>query len=269
MNREQQSNRMRYCVELAKNGHRLFPLVENTKRPTKGQSYKTASNDPETVAGWFNSIPRLNIGLDLSSSGLIVVDIDTHNETSVRDALKALTDKGCKLPTETYIEQTPSGGLHFFYKGKVPSKRVTNFIPSVDLLSDFIVISPSTINGRAYHQFNPDYSFNDILEAPQWLLDTLNDKPAQQYSNSFKRPINGKKWTGRRLDEIVAGVDSGGRNVWLTRQVGWLISTGAELETAYTITQQINRDYISPPLPDSEVNAIFKNIKKKEATKWN
>ncbi|MEY8738004.1 bifunctional DNA primase/polymerase [Lactobacillus sp. AN1001] len=267
MNRKQQYNRMRYCVELAKHGYRLFPLVENTKRPTKGQSYKTASNDPETVAGWFQSMPRLNIGLDLSSSGLIVVDIDTHNEISVRDALKALSDKGCKLPTETYIEQTPSAGLHFFYKGKVPSKRVTNFIPSVDLLSDFIVISPSVINGRAYHQLNPDYSFNDILEAPKWLLDVLNGKQVQDYSNSFKRPRTGKKRTGMRLDEIVKGVDSGGRNMWLTKQVGWLISTGAELATAYEITQQINRDYISPPLEDSEVNTIFQSIVRKETEK--
>lgn len=266
MNREQH-NRMRYCVELAKRGHRFFPLVENTKRPTKGQSYKTASNDPETVAGWFNSMPRLNIGLDLSSSRLIVVDIDTHNSASIRDTMQKMADQGCTLPTNTYIEQTPSGGLHFFYTGTAKKKRVTNFIPNVDLLADFTVIAPSMINGRAYHQFNPDYSFNDILEAPQWLLDTLNDKPAQQYPNSFKRPRTGKKWTGRRLDEIVAGVDSGGRNVWLTRQVGWLISTGAELETAYTIAQQINRDYIRPPLEDSEVNTIFKNIKRKEATK--
>ena len=256
-----------YALELAKHGYRLFPLVKNSKRPTKGQSYKTASNDPETVAGWFQEMPQLNIGLDLSSSGLIVVDIDTHNEISVRDALKRLSDKGCKLPTETYIEQTPSAGLHFFYKGKVPSKRVTNFIPSVDLLSDFIVISPSMINGRAYHQFNPDYSFNDILEAPQWLLDVLNDKPIQQYSNSFKRPRAGKIWTGMRLDEIVAGVDSGGRNMWLTKQIGGRISTGAELTTAYTIAQQINRDYIRPPLEDSEVNTIFRSIVRKETEK--
>lgn len=77
-----------------------------------------------------------------------------------------------------------------------------------------------------------------------------------------------KKWTGKRLDEIVAGVDAGGRNTWLTKQVGWLISTGAELETVYTITQQINRDYIRPPLEDSEVNTIFKSVVRKEASKY-
>ncbi len=259
----------KHALELAKHGFKVFPLVPNTKRPIKDQSYLTASNDPQTVTKWFGDLPQANLGLELASKSLIVVDIDTHNGISVRDALGLLAGKGCKLPTETYIEQTPGGGLHFFYKGKVPSKRVTNFISSVDLLSDFIVISPSMINGRAYHQLNPDYSFNDILEAPQWLLDALNNKPVQQYSNSFKRPISGKKWTGRRLNEIVAGVDSGGRNTWLTKQVGWLISTGAELETVYTITQQINRDYINPPLEDSEVNTIFRSIVRKEATKWN
>ena len=259
-----------YALELAKHDYKVFPLVPNTKRPLKDHSYLTASKDLQEVSNWFDQDPNINLGLSLSDSNLIVVDIDNHNEISVRDALKRLSDKGCKLPTETYIEQTPSGGLHLFYRGQVSKKRVTNFIPSVDLLADFTVIAPSVINGDAYRSINANYTYNTILDAPNWLLDALNDRPVQQYSNSFGRARNVKKWTtGKRLDEIVAGVDSGGRNMWLTKQIGWLIGTGAELATAYTIAQQINRDYIRPPLEDSEVNTIFKSIKRKEGTKWN
>ena len=258
------------ALELAKHGFKVFPLIPNTKRPIKDQSYLTASNDPQTVAKWFDDLPQANLGLELASKSLVVVDIDNHNSAGIRDTMQKMADQGCTLPTNTYIEQTPSGGLHLFYRGQVSKKRVTNFIPSVDLLADFTVIAPSVINGDAYRSINTNYTYNTILDAPKWLLDALNDRPVQQYSNSFKRTGNVKKWTtGKRLDEIVAGVDAGGRNTWLTKQVGWLISTGAELETVYTITQQINRDYISPPLPDSEVNTIFKSIKRKEATKWN
>ena len=256
-----------YALELAKHGFKVFPLVPNTKRPIKDQSYLTASNDPQTVAKWFGDLPQANLGLELASKSLVVVDIDNHNSTSVRDTMQKMADQGCTLPTNTYIEQTPSGGLHFFYAGTANKKRVTNFIPNVDLLADFTVIAPSVINGDAYRSINDRYDYNTITEAPKWLLDALNDKPVQQYSNSFKRPIGGKKWTGRRLDEIVAGVDNGGRNVWLTRQVGWLISTGAELETAYTIAQQINRTCIRPPLEDSEVNTIFRSVVRKEVAK--
>ena len=256
------------ALELAKHGFKVFPLVPNTKRPIKDQSYLTATNDPQTVAKWFDHEPNINLGLSLSDSSLIVVDIDNHAGTGIRDTMQKLADRGCTLPTNTYIEQTPSGGLHLFYRGQVSKKRITNFIPSVDLLADFTVIAPSVVNGDAYRSINTNYTYNTILDAPKWLLDALNDRPVQQYSNSFNRSINGKKWTGKRLDEIVAGVDSGGRNTWLTKQVGWLISTGAELETAYTITQQINRDYINPPLPDSEVNTIFKSIVRKAASKY-
>lgn len=256
------------ALELAKHGFKVFPLVPNTKRPIKDQSYLTATNDPQTVAKWFDHEPNINLGLSLSDSNLIVLDIDNHAGTGIRDTMQKLADRGCTLPTNTYIEQTPSGGLHLFYRGQVSKKRVTNFIPSVDLLADFTVIAPSVVNGDAYRSINTNYTYNTILDAPKWLLDALNDRPVQQYSNSFNRPINGKKWAGKRLDEIVAGVDSGGRNTWLTKQVGWLISTGAELETVYTIAQQVNRDYISPPLPDSEVNTIFKSIVRKEAAKY-
>lgn len=256
------------ALELAKRGYRVFTLVPNTKRPIKDQSYLTASNDPQAVAKWFGDLPQANLGLELASKSLIVVDIDNHNSAGIRDTMQKMADQGCTLPTNTYIEQTPSGGLHFFYTGTAKKKRVTNFIPNVDLLADFTVIAPSVINGDAYRSINERYNYNTIIEAPKWLLEALDDKPVQQYSGSFNRPIGGKKWTGRRLDEIVAGVDSGGRNTWLTRQVGWLISTGAELETVYTITQQINRDYIIPPLPDSEVNTILKSVVRKEATKY-
>lgn len=256
------------ALELARRGYKVFPLVPNTKQPLKGQSYLTASNHPLTVAKWFTDTPQANLGLELASKSLIVVDIDNHSGTSIRDAMQALHDQGCHLPTDTYIEQTPSGGLHFFYTGTVPVKRVTNFIPNVDLLADFTVIAPSVINGDAYRSIDSKHTYNDIKEAPKWLLEALSNKPKQNYSDSFKTAKTGKKWTGRRLDEIVNGVSSGSRNTWLTKQVGWLISTGAELETVYTITQQINRDYISPPLSDSEVNTIFKSIVRKEANRY-
>ena len=256
------------ALELAKHGFKVFPLVPNTKRPIKDQSSLTASNDPQTVAKWFSDLPQANLGLELASKDLIVVDIDNHTSTNIRNTMQKMADQGCKLPTNTYIEQTPSGGLHFFYTGTVSIKRVTNYIPNVDLLADFTVIAPSVINSDAYRSITDQYNYSTITEAPKWLLDVMNDEPKPIYSNDHTTPQTGKKWTGRHLDEIVNGVNAGGRNTWLTKQVGWLISTGAELETVYTITQQINRDYISPPLPDSEVNTIFKSIVRKEATKY-
>lgn len=47
------------ALELAKHGFKVFPLVPNTKRPIKDQSYLTASNDPQTVAKWFDDLPPI------------------------------------------------------------------------------------------------------------------------------------------------------------------------------------------------------------------
>ncbi len=44
------------ALELAKHGFKVFPLVPNTKRPIKDHSYLTASNDPQTVAKWFDDL---------------------------------------------------------------------------------------------------------------------------------------------------------------------------------------------------------------------
>ncbi|MDE7023324.1 MAG: bifunctional DNA primase/polymerase, partial [Ligilactobacillus sp.] len=109
------------ALELAKHGFKVFPLVPNTKRPIKDHSYLTASNDPQTVAKWFDDLPQANLGLELASKSLVVVDIDNHNSAGIRDTMQKMADQRCTLPTNTYIEQTPSGGLHFFYTG--PAKK--------------------------------------------------------------------------------------------------------------------------------------------------
>lgn len=257
-----------YTLELVKHGFKVFPLVPNTKRPIKDQSYLTASNDPQTVAKWFDDLPQANLGLELASKSLVVVDIDNHNSAGIRDTMQKMADQGCTLPTNTYIEQTPSGGLHFFYTGTVPVKRITNFIPNVDLLADFTVIAPSSINGDAYRSITDQYNYTKIRPAPLWLIQAMQERKPVYTDKANNKPITSKNWTGKKLDEIVTGTNAGDRNNWLTRQVGWLVRTGADPKTVYTIAQQINRDYITPPLPDNEVNTIFKSILKREVQKY-
>ena len=111
---------------------------------------------------WFDVHGNINVGLDLAWSWLIVVDIDNHAGASIRETILKLAEYGYNLPAETYIEQTPSGGLHFFYTGTVPVKRITNFIPNVDLLADFTVIAPSSINGDAYRSITDQYNYTKI-----------------------------------------------------------------------------------------------------------
>lgn len=186
-----------YTLELVKRGYRVFPLVPNTKQPLKGQSYLTASNDEQEVANWFDVHGNINVGLDLAWSWLIVVDIDNHAGTNIRETILKLAEYGYNLPAETYIEQTPSGGLHFFYTGTVPVKRITNFIPNVDLLADFTVIAPSAINGDAYRSITDQYNYTKIRPAPLWLIQAMQERKPVYKDQTNSKPITSKKWTGK------------------------------------------------------------------------
>ena len=64
------------------------------------------------------------------------------------------------------------------------------------------------------------------------------------------------------LDDLVAGTGEGSRNSYLTSLLGKLLRTGCNGMTAYELLQYAN-ERSQPPLPDKEVNTIFKSIIKR------
>ncbi|WP_187332667.1 bifunctional DNA primase/polymerase, partial [Lactiplantibacillus plantarum] len=68
-----------------------------------------------------------------------------------------LNQQGKALPSDTYIEQTPNDGLHYFFKlpDKLDLKRRTGLYPGIDVLADFVLVAPSVINERAYKAIEP------------------------------------------------------------------------------------------------------------------
>jgi hypothetical protein len=250
------------ALALADHGFRVFPLSPNSKVPLKGtHGYKDATNDLETVFSWIIAEPRMNLGLSLDS--LLVVDIDIHDsEHNGRESLLKLAKKGYQLPTNTYIEQTPSGGLHYFFKYDGKPTRKVNILDGIDLLTDFAVISPSEVNGKPYKPIGK-YQIKDAAPAPQWLINMM--KPDEKPSNTkleIKFPSR-KKYMGKLLDEIVAGTEVGNRNEWLTQLAGKLIWTGADAPTVYNMMCFANEN-LSQPISDKELNVIFRSIVNKE-----
>jgi len=254
--------RKEYALRLAKQGFKLFPLIANTKKPPKGMDgYKSATSDLQAVSGWFEAEPNTNVGLRLDASNLLVVDVDRHsNGSNGVESLAELKRAGYELSAETYIERTPGDGLHFFYTsgGGHPQRKV-NWRPGVDVLTDFVVIAPSIIDGRPYQSVGKQL-LPQVCAAPKWLLDDL-----------FKKDVNvsrghashtHKTWTGRWLDDLVQGTATGNRNVFLTSLVGKIFNTGCQSETAYELLQVAN-DHLDTPLPSREVNQIFKSVLKR------
>lgn len=253
------------AMKLAQLGYAVYPLIESMKKPPKGVSgYQDATIDQGTIFSWFESNPAYNLGLRLDSSDLLVVDVDMHEPTkNGRDSLAQLSKQGKTLPNDTFIEQTANGGLHYFLKYTGTKVRKIDVWPGIDLLSDFTVISPSEINGKQYQAID-GRTLADVKPAPQWLVDKLSAQKAN-WTSEHACATRQKKYTGRLLDEFVAGATQGNRNDWLTKITGQMFGLGADPKTVYNMLSVINDSFVDPALPSKEINTIFQSILKRES----
>ncbi|MBS0937406.1 bifunctional DNA primase/polymerase [Lactiplantibacillus plantarum] len=255
------NTRLTRALQFARDGISVYPLASNSKVPLKGtQGYKDATTDMQTIKGWFEHVPRANLGIRLDQAKLLAVDIDRHGEVDGGQTLRELNKRGKQLPADTYIEQTPHDGLHYFFKcsHELTFKRRTGLYPGVDVLADFVLVAPSVINSSAYRAID---STKPIADVPQWLIDDL--LPNQRLSRAPQHATQIRKtWARRMLDDLVTGTGEGSRNSYLTSLLGKLLRTGCDGMTAYELLQYAN-ERLQPPLPDQEVNTIFKSIIKR------
>lgn len=251
-------NRLNQVIKMVQRGLYVYPIVPNGKQPIRNYSYLKASQDIALIKRWFMDEPNINIGLNLAKSNLIVVDIDNHNN-DLQAPLQSLSNLGYNLPSD-YVERTQSGGLHFYYRCSdgIPATRKTKFIDGVDLLSDFVVSSPSNnykvLNGA---------TLNDIPQAPSWIIKALENKAMPTDKMEDNHYSYKKYYTGYLLDEIVKGVDSGNRNNWIASIFGKLLRAGTNPRNAYSLIHLINDNYVSPPLENKELDTVVKSILKR------
>ena len=250
-------NRLNQVIEMVQAGLYVYPIVPNGKQPIRDYSYLKATQDIALIKRWFMDEPNINIGLNLAKSNLIVVDIDNHNN-DLNTPLESLSNLGYNLPSN-YVERTQSGGLHFYYKSDgIPATRKTKFIDGIDLLSDFVVTSPSNnykvLNGA---------TLSDIPQAPNWIIKALDNR-AMPSDRMQDNPMPYRRYyTGYLIDEIVTGVDAGNRNNWIASMFGKLLRSGARPRNAYELLKVINDNFISPPLNTKELDTVAESILKR------
>ncbi len=256
-----------YYAEL---GFAVLPLQMNGKAPMTTEAFpsgfKSATTDKNRIQQHWLNYPTSNIGLRISEN-LIIMDIDVHNENGF-DSLEVLEKEFGTLPY-TFSVDTPTGGKHYYFKlpDGVTIDRQINAFKGIDLLTNgYVVASPSSINGREYAVSSG--SIESIAYSPNWLLkafETHREQASSEYMSQTNRPQYkpGKKYTGALLDELVAGATVGGRNEWIMRMISKMLAVGAELDTIYRLLVVVNDNFLSEPLPLSEINATFKSRVKK------
>ena len=251
-------NRLNQVIKMVQHGLYVYPIVPNGKQPIRNYSYLKATQDIALIKRWFMDEPNINIGLNLAKSNLIVVDIDNHNN-DLQAPLQSLNNLGYNLPSD-YVELTQSGGLHYYFRSNKPVNptRKTKFIAGVDLLSDFVVTSPS----NNYRVLN-GATLSDIPQTPNWIIKALDNRAMPSDRMQDNPTPYRRYYTGYLIDEIVNGVDAGNRNNWIASIFGKLLRSGARPRNAYELLKVINDNYVQPPLPNKELDAVAESILKR------
>lgn len=130
--------------------------------------------------------------------------------------------------------------------------------------------------------FESVQSFNDkcisnegigVLKVDNALQKMAERKPKKKKNKkadfSFKTEYNVKKFTASFMETLLAGVDEGNRDNWVTKQFGRMLSLGFNYTSAYEWIELVNREFVRPPLDDRDVNRIVMSIANKEKEKRN
>lgn len=115
--------------------------------------------------------------------------------------------------------------------------------------------------------YNEGIGFLKVDNSLQKMAEKQKKQTKEVYKVNSNNTMRSKKYTAVLLEEIVQGIQESERNVWLTKITGKLIALGMEPMEAYQFITVINEKFIQPPLPDREVNTIFKSILKRESQK--
>jgi len=157
----------------------LLTIQHNSKKPLNKWSPQSGGDGGRN---WLRRPNYYNIAVVLAPfSPYFVLDID--GEKGYKNLQRLQIAYG-KLPT-TYTVQTPSGGMHFYFKFDPQVKRTISFIAKhIDtIVNGYCLIPPSIINGKQYKVI-VDAS---IVPAPAWLI-----KLASNTSKQIDMPAKNK-----------------------------------------------------------------------------
>ena len=245
-----------------------------------------------------------NVGtLTGSASGIAVIDIDNHNGIDGLGNLKEFLDTYDITLPKTQVIKTPSGGLHYYFKLDEKYNE-TQFIQNHSQLEGvdfqthgrYVVAPPSKLmeyrhihntpvkppnnainvkeillnnktSSIVYQYDVPTGKFNyyevvrdvEIAELPEKWLEMFTDKSITKKNKKRER-----KWTANLLGDIIAGSGEGGRNIWLTTQIGKLFATGLNHDEVRVWSMYVNQIGCNPPLSEDEVLQTYESVRKRE-----
>ena len=213
------------------------------KHPRTANGLKAASQDADTIAGWWTSWPAANIGL--ATGALVVLDVDGPEG---RATLEALTAEHGPLPATRAARTGREGGGHLYFRapegeriGNAAGARGRGLGEGLDVrgIGGYVVAPPSLhASGKRYAWAG---DLENVAELPAWIVEKLT-APAKVRDTAAVVPIRSTPAKAGTRDEryvqaalereaqSVRGAREGERNHQLNASafsLGQLVGSGA------------------------------------------
>lgn len=244
------SPRLKTALAYAAQGIPVFPCIRGGKEPARGQSYLTATTDPETIRHiWAED--DYNLGVCPETAGWGVVDLD---------GAEGMAWEGLRQTPPTRTVATPSGGLHLYFEGSLPCS-VRKLGPGIDTRGrgSYVLVPPSVVDGKPYTLVDDA----PIAPLPAWISDQLQARDLPRLTApediELDRPWNIDKARAilrdavRRGDVAVEGQGGDDRTYRLAAQI---IEIGLSEETAAELLAEEWNPHCEPPWSDDALTEI-------------
>lgn len=238
-------------------GLKIFPVQENGKTPLIQKWQEDCSSDYMQVLYWYEMAKDCNWGLPATPNNLFVIDLDVHdvNKNGVDNFEKLMKDLGIK-GIGTMMQTTPSGGVHLIYQTNDLLKNVPNCsnafkdYPGIDIRTDgYIVVEPSTINGKEYLFSNIMVPMQMPAVLQQYILDNVGTKEEKKKSQ-YTKPT--EVFVGNRDTALFEYINS------------VYYKTRLDYDEILTLAHKFNNEVLEEAFPDKVVEYKVKKAFQKD-----
>jgi len=237
MNNELMSEALRY-LNL---GLSVIPVRGKTCLLPGWKEYQIRKPTKDEIEKWFLELNPTGIAIITGAvSGVVVLDAEKDADLSKFEIPRTPTAK------------TGGGGYHYYFKAPVEAlpNRV-RFLPNVDFRGEggYAACPPSQHKSGGAYEWLINFDEAPLAEIPEWLM------------NELKAQNQAKDW-----EQIFDGVAEGERHTTATSVAGLLLKylpPEKWQSVALPCLRGWNLQNI-PPLPQTELNSIFRGIADKE-----
>jgi hypothetical protein len=243
----------RTALDLAERGYHVFPLLPREKRPITGRGFKDATRDERAILHWWDTTPEANIGIACGASGIVVWDIDTKAGADPEDVLAELDRAGAPLILTGEAPERDDGhpqslagvrGAQVYFRGDLSG-------------TDALTIAGTEIRGRQHYVVAPPSIHPSGVEYAGELPPVDELPPIPDWLRAMRSNGNGN---GRVAPPVAEMIASGARNNTLASMAGSMRRRGMGAEAIAAALKVENAARCTPPLPESEVEAIAASV---------